>query len=157
MHLDGIVGFVEHREFAFADRIRRGQGALVDRQPGDGVAVGRDVVPLLSVFQTDVEIVDAIRSADRAARKAVLSKNYANRTVLFNGVRRDVLTLRRRKLLLFRQRDPQLEDTQRIAFERSTVMPNAFACLHPLEAAFVHLAPLSRRVLVGHSALQDSG
>ena len=121
------------------------------------MALGRDVVPLLSVPQADVEIVDPVRCTDRAAREAVPSKNYANRTFLLDSVRRDVLTFGRRKLFLFRQRDPQLEDTQRIALDWSAVMPYAFACLHPLEATCFHLAPLSRRVLVGHSALQDSG
>ena len=153
--LDGAVGLLEDRDLSALDSLRRNQSASVYGEPRDAVIVRRRVHPALAALQSDVEVVDALRRPDAASRHSVLTQNHANRTVLLDGIGRDVLTLRWRKLFLFRQRDPQLEDAQWIALKRPAVMPDALARFHPLETALPYLAFLACRVLVGEAALQD--
>jgi len=79
----------------------------------------------------------------------------SDRPVLLDGLRRDVLALRWRVFFGRGKRDPQLEGAQRLAWQRSAVMPDAVTGLHPLQPAGRDLAILSRGVFVGEASSED--
>ena len=61
------LGFFEYGELPSPIGAGDRKPPSVDREPCDGVAVGRRVAPALSVLQTDVEVVDACGGTNRAA------------------------------------------------------------------------------------------
>src|SRR4051812_37654552 len=153
-NFDAALAFCKHRELSGADLLGGQQPAPIYRQPCHVVAARRAVVPWLSVLEADMEVVDALWCADRAASAAMGAEQYPHRAFLFDGFGWNVLALRRRVLLGGGQRHPQLEAAHRRTFERTAVMPDAVTCPHPFETAFSHLAALARRVFVGEATLQ---
>src|SRR5260221_745782 len=78
LQIDRASGFVEHCQLPGIDGLRRSQATLIDRQPGDGMTGGWRVSPALSVFQTNVGIVDSLGRTARAPRVAEVAKYPAD-------------------------------------------------------------------------------
>src|SRR6267378_2783396 len=68
------------------------QTAVVDREPGDVVPVGRHIAPALPFLEPHVKVVDVCQDVtDAAARLPELSEDDPHGSDLFNLQRRDVL------------------------------------------------------------------
>jgi hypothetical protein len=65
------------------------------------------------------------------------------------------MALRRCELIVRAERDPELEQPQRIARQRATVVPHPVACFHPFETSGADRAFLAGGVFIGHRTSKD--
>src|SRR5882757_6421368 len=71
--LDRLLAFLEHDDFARRYLLRRCHDALMRRDPGDVVSLGRPKAPPLSALEAHIEVSDALRRGDNAFHTVVFA------------------------------------------------------------------------------------
>src|SRR5580704_18707855 len=99
----------------------------MDRDPRDGVASRRFVVPALAGLEGDVEIIHRVRRRNFAGRVAVTTQNHPRRAMGFKLIGSQILAFGWTALEFRRKRDPELKGLDEVRSEHASGVPDPAA------------------------------